>query len=130
VFRQELGEKDVDIPPLPYPLAHVWLWFRLVFNPGGVGFGPFRIPFAEIEAFARSQNLIILPDEALLMRDLSGKFIEVWGDKQTAKLNQQNTAPTPGKPGLKNLVSMRDSQGIKSLFMGLGAKPPKPKRKT
>lgn len=105
---------------MPLELAHVWEWFTDVFNPGGIGMGPYRTEYREIEAYARVTGEIITPSEAKIIRLLCETYMRVESEKEMTK---NKGAP----PGTKNLTDMTDSSGLKSIFSRMGAKPAKKK---
>jgi len=105
-------------PELPDEIEHVWTWFTQIFNPGGVGMGPHKLPFAEIGWFARMTHAIIEPWEVLALRELSQAFVIVSSEKQ-------RDVPS----NATNLTTMQDNTGLRSLFMSQGSrKPAKTKR--
>ena len=85
----------------------MWDFFTEVFNPGGVGMGPYRTEFREIEAYARMTRQSITPTEAYLIRDLAELYIMIDAKKS-------------GTPGLKNETPMSDSEGLRRLFSNAG----------
>lgn len=109
------GVKPELIPPLPAEIAHVWNFFTDIFNPGGIGMGPYRTEFREIEAYSRVMRIIIQPREAFLIRALAELFMIVQSRKKSGG-------------DVKNQTSMTDSQGLKAMFSRQG-KRPKSKKK-
>lgn len=122
-FTKELLKKDIQIPEMPSELSHVWTYFCEVFNPGGVGMGPYRTEFREIQAFAEMTHTYIKPSEVRLIRRLCEIYMEVDAekDKQTAATKQ--SVP----PGVKNLTTMKDTSGIRAIFANAGSTTPRSK---
>jgi hypothetical protein len=103
-----------------------------VFNSNGVGFGPFRVPFAEIEAFAKSQGLYIKPWEALLIRHLSEVYIMVDDERSKKKpaptleslMAELDDGEEPEirvaiPKGMTKVVPVSDIDGIKAMFRNM-----------
>jgi hypothetical protein len=77
------------------------------------------IPFAEIQAFAALNGVVMLPWEVRALRSLD-----------YALLSARKPPAGKGKKGTEErdpdvVVSVKDGQGISSLMKGLGAKPTK-----
>lgn len=100
-------------------MRFLWNWFVEVFNPGGVGFGPYRVPFSEIEAYASVTRQIILPREARLIRRLSEEYLKVYAEKQEKDMKSGGNTPS----GFK---SVQGNKNLRSMFMSKGKKPPGP----
>jgi hypothetical protein len=107
-------QKHTRLPELPRDVSHIWEAFVELFNPEGVGNGPFRIHFAEIEAYARLTRKTLSPGEAIMIRDLSEVYVKHY-------------AATKGKPQMTNVTSMSDVEGIKRKFLSAGSDRPKTK---
>jgi hypothetical protein len=103
------------IPWLSVECEHVWGWFTDIFNPGGVGMGPYRPAFTEIEAFARLNRLDIKPWEVMAIRALAETYI-VWDDEKEKKKAKTG--------GVKNPVDMTNAAGLRALFEKQGLKKP------
>lgn len=94
----------------------MWAWFLDLFNPGGVGMGPFRPSFAEIEAYGRVTGVRVRTWEAFAIRNMAQEFIDWNDEKQATKTSQP--------AGMKKIVPMSDTQGLKALFASQGSKRP------
>lgn len=102
----------------------MWNFFTDVFNPGGIGMGTYRTEFREIEAYARMTRQIILPQEAMLIRQLCELHMVVQAQKRKRNPKQ------PDAPPLENLTAMDDSKGLKAMFARYGgSKKTKPTEK-
>lgn len=115
-----MKKKDIEVPDLPSELSHVWGWFCEVFNPGGVGMGPYRTEFREIQAYADMTHTYIKPSEARLIRRLCETYMEVDAEK-----DKQPNKGVP--PGVKNVTTMKDSSGIRAIFANAGSTTPRVK---
>ena len=119
IFRNQLLDAKLPVPPTP-ELFYVWEWFTDLFNPGGVGMGPYRVEYQEIEAYSRVTGEIIHGWEAIVIRRLCETYIIVRSEVD----KKPSTSSLP--PGMKNVTTMNDTAGLKSLFLGQGTRKPKP----
>jgi hypothetical protein len=106
----------------------VWQWFIDVFNPGGVGMGPYRTEFREIEAFARVTNQIIRGHEALMIRKLAELYMRVDYERQTKEADKDKPTKNGVPPGTKNVTTMKDAAGVAAIFRGAGSDRPRSKK--
>ncbi len=98
----------------------MWEWFLDLFNSNGVGFGPFRIEFQEIEAYARITRITIEPWQALLIRDLCEVYMQAQDEKEKRKKH-------PPPKGTTKVTSMKNTSAVRALFLGRGEDGPKKK---
>lgn len=97
--------------------AHVWHWFDELNSVVGLGWGPYVLPFSEIEAYGRSRGVTIKHWEALLIRDLCLEFM-IARDKNKLPVG----APAnPKSPAISKVTPMSDGAGLLSLFKGMGS---------
>jgi hypothetical protein len=102
------------LPALTMECEHVWGWFTDIFNPGGVGMGPFRPSFLEIEAFGRTQGISLRAWEVMAIRALAEVYI-IW---DAEKQDKKKTG------GVDKPVAMTDNAGLRALFEKQGLKKP------
>ena len=127
--------REAEVVPFLAPdVEHLWVWFTEVFNPGGVGMGPYRTHFTEIEAYARMTRIKIEPWEALALRAMAEAYVIVNHEKTNkdkpnkgAVIDKDKVTGLPPGKKLTKLIPMSDSKGLLEMFRGMGRNKPMPK---
>lgn len=75
--------RDLDGPPLPDCVAHVWSWWQdLHVARGGTGFGPAPIGWQDVAAWSALTGTITRPAEIRLLMDIDRAWLEAQADVQ------------------------------------------------
>lgn len=75
--RQGRRPADLDGPPCPPELVHVWKWFlALSGGRGNNGFGPDAIRWLDIDAWARLNRVAPTPYELACLQAVDAVFME------------------------------------------------------
>lgn len=107
------------MPPLE--LEHIWIWFQEVFEPGTGANGSIPPTYLEIEAYAR----LVLghPISAFEIRGVRGLADAYVRIERASMARRRAQSKNPRQPIIRRTVSMEDSEGLRSLFAGVGSRP-------
>jgi hypothetical protein len=119
-FEQEQGLSKEDPEPLSFEALYLWELFEDLYDPSGGGFGPTLLSYGEIYAYAALMDRRLQQWEVVTLRQVSRWYLSAYSRKHDRQTNKH--------PNLTNLVSMKDSEGLKSIFRRAGQD--KPKRPT
>ncbi|WP_425376508.1 phage tail assembly chaperone [Shinella granuli] len=106
---------------LPREAEHIWEWFIELDRARQVGMVANPIPFAEIQAFAALNGVVMLPWEVRALRSLDYALLSA----RKPPAGKGKKAAEERDPDV--VVSVKDGAGITALMKGLGAKPAKKK---